>query len=229
MRQRARWTTAGRHRFRAPVAILSAPAEQRLLAAGLSFERPTSANDVEHHRLRAGPTPHIVQNAIERFGRKSSAYRLGKIKLGSDVAEEHAPIRARDAELSSAVPHHESVPTFGLMLPIRHTAFTAALLLAATSAANAQTRMLRSPSVIAKDIAFAYAGNIWVVGRAGAAARRLTSFAGEASNPKLSPDGSKVAFSAQYAANVDAATGIRGRWRGRQHIARISQASLHCY
>ena len=33
--------------------------------------------------------------------------------------------------------------------------------------------------------------------------RRLTSFPGEASNPKLSPDGSKVAFNAQYAGNVD--------------------------
>ncbi|HWJ45988.1 MAG TPA: PDZ domain-containing protein, partial [Gaiellaceae bacterium] len=39
--------------------------------------------------------------------------------------------------------------------------------------------------------------------RAGGPARRLTSFAGEASNPKLSPDGSRVAFSAQYAGNVD--------------------------
>jgi tricorn protease len=81
----------------------------------------------------------------------------------------------------------------------------AAVLLLAGSAttALAQTRMLRSPSVSTKDIAFAYAGNIWIVPRAGGSARRLTSFAGEASNPKLSPDGSRVAFSAQYAGNVD--------------------------
>ena len=79
-----------------------------------------------------------------------------------------------------------------------------ALLLAAVAAdVHAQTRMLRSPSVSTKDIAFAYAGNIWIVERAGGAARRLTSFAGEASNPKLSPDGARVAFSAQYAGNVD--------------------------
>ncbi|MCY7379875.1 MAG: protease, partial [Gemmatimonadaceae bacterium] len=63
--------------------------------------------------------------------------------------------------------------------------------------------MLRSPSVSARHITFAHAGNIWIVERAGGAARRLTSFAGEASSPKLSPDGSKVAFSAQYAGNVD--------------------------
>ena len=80
---------------------------------------------------------------------------------------------------------------------------TAALLLLAAPSASAQTRMRRSPTVSKAHIAFAYAGNIWIVDRAGGAARRLTSFAGEASNPKLSPDGSRVAFSAQYAGNVD--------------------------
>ena len=79
----------------------------------------------------------------------------------------------------------------------------AALAIAAAAPVSAQTRMLRSPSVSQRHIAFAHAGNIWVVDRAGGSARRLTSFAGEASNPKLSPDGSKVAFSAQYAGNVD--------------------------
>jgi tricorn protease len=69
--------------------------------------------------------------------------------------------------------------------------------------AFAQTRMLRSPSVSAKHIAFAYAQNIWIVDRAGGAARRLTSFQGETQNPKLSPDGSLVAFSAEYGGNTD--------------------------
>ena len=79
----------------------------------------------------------------------------------------------------------------------------AALALATATSVNAQTRMLRSPSVSQRHIAFAHAGNIWIVERAGGSARRLTSFAGEAVNPKLSPDGSMVAFSAQYAGNVD--------------------------
>ena len=77
------------------------------------------------------------------------------------------------------------------------------LLFAAPIGLNAQTRMLRSPSVSTRQIAFAHAGNIWIVERGGGAARRLTSFPGEASNPKLSPDGKLVAFSAQYAGNVD--------------------------
>jgi tricorn protease len=67
----------------------------------------------------------------------------------------------------------------------------------------AQTRMLRSPSVSATQIAFAYAQNIWIVDRAGGAARRLTSFQGTTENPKLSPDGKWVAFSGEYGGNVD--------------------------
>ena len=90
------------------------------------------------------------------------------------------------------------------MLPTRHIAFAVACLAVATPASiEAQTRMLRSPSVSARNIAFAYAGNIWIVERSGGNARRLTSFPGESSNPKLSPDGKLVAFSAQYAGNVD--------------------------
>ncbi len=78
-----------------------------------------------------------------------------------------------------------------------------ALGLVAAGALPAQTRMLRSPSVSATHIAFAYAQNIWVVDRAGGVARRLTSFQGETTNPKLSPDGALVAFSAEYGGNTD--------------------------
>lgn len=83
-------------------------------------------------------------------------------------------------------------------------------LVAATSIAsslNAQsatgTRLLRTPSVSTRHLAFAYANNIWVAERAGGAARRLTSFQGQTQNPKLSPDGTQIAFSAEYAGNTD--------------------------
>src|SRR5690348_2137313 len=85
---------------------------------------------------------------------------------------------------------------------MRRLALLPAFLLLAP-AARAQTRMLRSPSIAGNQIAFAYANNIWIVGRDGGAARRLTSFQGQTSNPKLSPDGSMVAFSAMYGGNVD--------------------------
>src|SRR5581483_1757438 len=65
------------------------------------------------------------------------------------------------------------------------------------------TRLLRMPTVNATEIAFAYANNIWVVDRAGGTARRLTSFQGQTSNPHFSPDGKWIAFSGEYAGNVD--------------------------
>ncbi|MCC7195982.1 MAG: PDZ domain-containing protein [Gemmatimonadaceae bacterium] len=65
------------------------------------------------------------------------------------------------------------------------------------------TRMLRAPSVSEKHIAFTYAQNVWVVDRAGGAARRITSFQGATQSPKISPDGRLVAFSGEYAGNVD--------------------------
>ncbi|MGE5815135.1 MAG: PDZ domain-containing protein, partial [Acidobacteriota bacterium] len=65
------------------------------------------------------------------------------------------------------------------------------------------TRLLRQPSVSATQIAFAYANNIWVVERAGGAARRLTSFQGQTLNPRFSPDGKLIAFSGEYAGNID--------------------------
>ncbi|MCL5286438.1 MAG: protease, partial [Acidobacteria bacterium] len=73
----------------------------------------------------------------------------------------------------------------------------------AQTAARGQTRLLRSPTVSATQIAFAYAQNIWVVARAGGAARRLTSFQGLTSNPHFSPDGKWIAFSGEYAGNLD--------------------------
>jgi tricorn protease len=70
-------------------------------------------------------------------------------------------------------------------------------------AATAPTRLLRTPTISANAIAFAYANNIWTVERAGGAARRLTSFQGESANPRFSPDGKSIAFSGEYAGNVD--------------------------
>jgi len=68
------------------------------------------------------------------------------------------------------------------------------------------TRLLRTPSISATHVAFAYANNIWIVERKGGDARRLTSFQGQSSNPKISADGTTVAFSADYAGNTDVYT-----------------------
>jgi tricorn protease len=66
-----------------------------------------------------------------------------------------------------------------------------------------QTRLLRTPTVSANQIGFAYANNIWVTPRSGGVARRLTSFQGQTANPHFSPDGKWIAFSGEYAGNFD--------------------------
>ena len=87
---------------------------------------------------------------------------------------------------------------------VRISCLAACLLALATSAlAQVDARMLRYPTVSKDHIAFVYAGDIWLVARAGGAAYRLTASPGEESFPRFSPDGSKVAYSASYDGNVD--------------------------
>ena len=64
--------------------------------------------------------------------------------------------------------------------------------------AQGETRLLRYPDISATHIAFVYAGDIHIVGRDGGTAQRLTSHAGMELYPKFSPDGSLIAFSAEY-------------------------------
>ncbi len=65
------------------------------------------------------------------------------------------------------------------------------------------TRLLRHPTVSRDSIAFEYAGDLWIVGRAGGSARRLTSTPGAETEPRFSPDGSEIAYSATIAGNKD--------------------------
>ncbi len=92
------------------------------------------------------------------------------------------------------------------IIVVRRTLSLLSLSLLACVVVNAQaggTRLLRMPTVSNDQIAFAYAQNIWVVPRAGGTARRVTSFQGQAINPHFSPDGKWIAFSGEYAGNLD--------------------------
>lgn len=112
---------------------------------------------------------------------------------------------------SFAEPCRRSVP---FQSPTRHRFMLLAVLVIgglvfANLAAHAQTtngptRLLRTPTVSASQIAFAYANNIWTVARSGGSAHRVTSFQGQTLNPHFSPDGKWIAFSAEYAGNFDA-------------------------
>src|ERR1041384_357884 len=72
-----------------------------------------------------------------------------------------------------------------------------------SSTCGVDARMLRYPDVSATQIAFVYAGDIWVAPKAGGDALRLSSPKGEESFPRFSPDGSKIAFSGNYDGNMD--------------------------
>ncbi len=58
--------------------------------------------------------------------------------------------------------------------------------------------LMRMPAVSEKQIAFVYAGDIWVAPKEGGTAFRLSSPAGEEMFPRFSPDGRELAFTANY-------------------------------
>ena len=95
------------------------------------------------------------------------------------------------------------MPRSRSLLALGAATLAASLFVPAGAPLAAQTRLLRSPTVSAGKIAFAYANNVWIVDRAGGSAQRLTSFPGTTSNPHLSPDGKWVALSAEYGGNTD--------------------------
>ncbi|MGB5244903.1 MAG: hypothetical protein WBN34_00005, partial [Woeseia sp.] len=76
------------------------------------------------------------------------------------------------------------------------------ILLAPTAFAD-QTLLLRQPALSAEHLAFVYAGDIWVADRNGAMPRRLTSHPAEESHPIFSPDGTSIAFAAEYEGRPD--------------------------
>src|SRR6185369_439869 len=63
--------------------------------------------------------------------------------------------------------------------------------------------LLRKPALSKTQIAFSYAGDIWVVSRDGGEARRLTAGIGSASDPHFSPDGTMIAYDARVDGNLD--------------------------
>jgi tricorn protease len=63
--------------------------------------------------------------------------------------------------------------------------------------------LMRMPAVSEKQIAFVYAGDIWIVGKEGGTAMRLSSPRGEESWPRFSPDGREIAFSGNYEGSDD--------------------------
>src|SRR5258706_7159012 len=65
------------------------------------------------------------------------------------------------------------------------------------------TRLLAQPAISKTHVAFIYAGDLWVADLDGKNVRRLTADEGAEANPSFSPDGTLIAFTAQYDGNFD--------------------------
>ncbi|HEY7473908.1 MAG TPA: hypothetical protein VH679_02785, partial [Vicinamibacterales bacterium] len=69
-----------------------------------------------------------------------------------------------------------------------------------------ETLLLSQPATDGAQVAFVYAGDLWAARLDGSNVRRLTTDDGVESNPAFSPDGTLIAFSAQYDGNTDVYT-----------------------
>ena len=83
-----------------------------------------------------------------------------------------------------------------------------AALLGASGGADARvdvtdTLLLSQPATSGQHVAFIYAGDLWTARLDGSDVRRLTTDDGQESSPAFSPDGARIAFSAQYEGNTD--------------------------
>ncbi|HKK42662.1 MAG TPA: hypothetical protein VJ963_09655, partial [Bacteroidales bacterium] len=91
----------------------------------------------------------------------------------------------------------------------RSSAFLAVLFLITGNVSGTDpddTRLLEQPAISRDHIAFIYANDLWVAGPDGSDPRRLTVDEGMESRPVFSPDGSEIAFSAEYDGNIDVFT-----------------------
>lgn len=81
--------------------------------------------------------------------------------------------------------------------------FTFVLLCAQVASAQISAKLMRYVDVSENEIAFVYGGDIWLMPKAGGQAVQITHSPGEESWPKFSPDGSEIAFTANYNGNAD--------------------------
>ena len=66
-----------------------------------------------------------------------------------------------------------------------------------------ETKLMQQPALSDTQIAFVYANDLWVANRDGSNPKRLTIDEGVESSPIFSPDGTMIAFNAEYDGNSD--------------------------
>src|SRR5262245_65812108 len=97
---------------------------------------------------------------------------------------------------------------------------------AANAIDTTNTRLVSDPALGTGGLAFAYANDLWMAALDGSGVRRLTVHPGVESGPRLSPDGTLVAFTGRYEGNTDvyvvpAAGGVPQRltWHPGEDVA----------
>jgi len=86
---------------------------------------------------------------------------------------------------------------------MRYALLTFVLFWSSARAGTNPPLLLQRPAVSAKQVAFVFADDLWIVDRDGGDARRLTAGVGLESYPVFSPDGETIAFAGQYEGNLD--------------------------
>ncbi len=81
--------------------------------------------------------------------------------------------------------------------------FIAGCLITYLGYSQINAKLLRHPDVSKGQICFVYGGDVWVVSKEGGTAHQLSTPVGEELNPRFSPDGSKIAYTANYHGNTD--------------------------
>lgn len=73
----------------------------------------------------------------------------------------------------------------------------------ALQTASAETLLLGDPAIHQDKIAFVYAGDLYTANRDGSDPHRLTTHTADETGPVFSPDGSRIAYTANYQGNTD--------------------------
>ncbi|MDJ0976900.1 MAG: PDZ domain-containing protein [Erythrobacter sp.] len=83
------------------------------------------------------------------------------------------------------------------------SALAAPMLAAQGTQTPEETKLLRDPALSDSALAFAYAGDIWIAAPDGSNPVRLTSHPADERDPIFSPDGTRIAYTANYDGNDD--------------------------
>jgi len=158
-------------------------------------------------RQLTGRLPVPFQPGAVRIERQAKGVGTGPVLLCGTAILAVAP-HGRDARATSRDIKGKTLGQFSREVPIhmKRSFLTVFLSLLAASLGFSQGEkplLLQTPTVSRTQIAFAYGGDIWIVGREGGEAKRLVTGTGLLSRPIFSPDGTTIAYTGNYDGNLD--------------------------